>query len=205
MDDELAVTRQSLHAVAELLLAGPQYRATGELRLEVTPGGFATYAAPHIRVDGPSLVVASRAPVAIHGRTARGLAAEIGVEGGGPEDSYRDGSGVGMDTPLILRPDSVEVIMAAFGTGHEALVTFEPAVAPILWPEHFDVAIQVGEINYGLSPGDGFIDEPYVYVGVADPPADPFWNAPFGAARRLGQQDAAAVVSFFRTARDLLT
>jgi hypothetical protein len=202
VDDALTVTRRSLHAVAELLLAGPQYRATGELRLAVTPGGFATYASPRVRVDGPVLVVPDRAPVAIHGRTARSLAAAIGVEGGRAEGSYSDGSGIGMDTPLSLRPKSVEVIMAAFGTGHEALARFEPGAAPILWPEHFDVAIRVGEINYGLSPGDGFIEEPYAYVGVAEPPADPFWNAPFGAARRLGQQDAAAVASFFHAGRD---
>jgi hypothetical protein len=29
--DELAATRRSLHGVAELVLAGPQYRATGRL------------------------------------------------------------------------------------------------------------------------------------------------------------------------------
>ncbi len=45
------------------------------------------------------------------------------------------------------------------------------------------MAIRVDDINFGVSPGDGFIEEPYAYVGVASPPAgDPFWNAPFGAA-----------------------
>ena len=41
-NDELAATRRSLHGVAELVLAGPQYRATGRLRLGMVPGGFAT-------------------------------------------------------------------------------------------------------------------------------------------------------------------
>ena len=50
-DDELAVTRRSLHGVAELVLAGPQYRATGKLRLGVVPGGFATILTPRLRVD----------------------------------------------------------------------------------------------------------------------------------------------------------
>ena len=50
--DELAVTRRSLHGVAELILAGPQYRATGRLRLGVVPGGFATTLMPRLRVDG---------------------------------------------------------------------------------------------------------------------------------------------------------
>ena len=44
MGQELAATRRSLHGVAELVLAGPQYRATGKLRLGVVPGGFATVA-----------------------------------------------------------------------------------------------------------------------------------------------------------------
>ena len=51
-DQELAVTRRSLHGVAELVLAGPQYRATGKLRLRVVPGGFATTLTPGLRVDG---------------------------------------------------------------------------------------------------------------------------------------------------------
>jgi hypothetical protein len=27
--------------------------------------------------------------------------------------------------------------------------------AAVLWPEHFDVGITAGAINYGASPGDG--------------------------------------------------
>ena len=36
-DEQLAMTRRTLHAVAELVLAGPQFRATGKLRLRVVP------------------------------------------------------------------------------------------------------------------------------------------------------------------------
>jgi len=58
-----------------------------------------------------------------------------------------------------------------------------------LWPEHFDVGIDVAarpdvRVNLGGSPGDGFEERPYVYVGpwTDDRPGDPtFWNAPFGA------------------------
>jgi len=39
-------TRRSLHGVAELLLAGPQHRATGRIDLSVVDGGFATAAEP---------------------------------------------------------------------------------------------------------------------------------------------------------------
>ena len=58
-----------------------------------------------------------------------------------------------------------------------------------LWPEHFDVALDAAatpeiRVNLGGSPGDGFHQEPYAYVGpwTDDRPGDPaFWNAPFGA------------------------
>ena len=43
-------TRVSLHAVAEYLLAGPQYKQHQTIRLRVTPGGFATITGPDLRV-----------------------------------------------------------------------------------------------------------------------------------------------------------
>ena len=47
MDEHAVVaTRRSLHAVAERLLAGPQDRQHGEIRLQVTPGGFGRFAGP---------------------------------------------------------------------------------------------------------------------------------------------------------------
>jgi hypothetical protein len=65
------------------------------------------------------------------------------------------------------------------------------------------VAIRADDTNYGVSPGDGFSEEPYAYVGVSAPPAgDAFWNAPFGAALPLRQlPDVAAVAAFFAEGR----
>jgi hypothetical protein len=207
--DELAVTRRSLHGVAELVLAGPQYRATGKLRLAVAPGGFATVATPPLRVDGAGVAgsgVAGTAgsAVAISGRTARALGTELGVAAGRPEGVYDGGSGVDADEPLAVDPDQASVIMGALAVGHDALVSFAPGESPVLWPEHFDVAIRVSDLNYGVSPGDGFLEEPYAYVGVTSPPAgDAFWNAPFGAAAPLRElADAIAVARFFAEGRD---
>jgi hypothetical protein len=78
-----------------------------------------------------------------------------------------------------------------------------PEQTPVLWPEHFDVAIRADDTNFGVSPGDGFIDQPYAYVGVSSVPAgDPFWNAPFGAARLLsGLANTAALTNFFTEGR----
>ncbi len=78
-DDELAVTRRSLHGVAELVLAGPQYRATGKLRLGVVSGGFATILTPRLRVDGGLVTAAEGVGVPMGGRTPRALGAELGV------------------------------------------------------------------------------------------------------------------------------
>ena len=198
-DQQLATTRRALHAVAELVLAGPQYRATGKLRLRVVPGGFATVLAPELRVIGTGVVGDGGAAVPIDGHTARAIGAELGVTAGRPEGAYADGAGVGLDETLILDPGQSDVITGGFARGHDALIAFAPAETPVLWPEHFDVAIRVDDATFGLSPGDGFIEEPYAYVGVSRPPAgDAFWNAPFGAAVPLSElPDAAAVRAFF--------
>jgi hypothetical protein len=202
--EELAATRRSLHGVAELVLAGPQYRATGKLRLRVVPVGFATVETPELRVDGTSAVATGGVAVAIDGRTPRAIGAELGVTAGRPAGAYDGGSGVDPDETLTLDPDQAAVIIAALALGHDALAAFAPAETPILWPEHFDVAIRVDDTNFGVSPGDGFIAEPYAYVGVASPPAGvAFWNAPFGAALPLRElPGVTAVTEFFAEGRN---
>ena len=201
--DELAMTRRSLHGVAELVLAGPQYRATGRLRLGVVPGGFATTLMPRLRVDGSGVSVPEGATAVIGGRTARELGAELGVMAGRPEGAYEGGSGVDPDETLAVDPGHAGLILGALALGHDALVAFAADESPVLWPEHFDVAIRVHEMNFGVSPGDDFIAEPYAYVGVASPPAGEFWNAPFGAAVPLRDlPDAPAITGFFREGRE---
>jgi hypothetical protein len=203
MGTNLAVTRRSLHGVAELVLAGPQYRSTGRLRLRVVPGGFATVEPPDVRADGLRVVGAGGAAAAIDGSSPRALGAALGLTAGRPEGAYEGGSGVDLDETLVLDPGQATVITAALALGHDALLTFAPGQDPILWPEHFDVAIRVNDVNYGVSPGDGYLEEPYAYVGASGPPADDaFWNAPFGAARPLSDlRGVAAVAGFFAEGR----
>jgi hypothetical protein len=202
--DELAVARRTLHGVAELVLAGPQYRATGRLRLGVVPGGFATTLTPRLRVDGGQVAGAEGVTAAIDGRTPRALGADLGVTAGRPEGAYGAGSGVDPDETLALDSDQAGVIIRALALGHDALTAFAADETPVLWPEHFDVAIRVHDVNFGVSPGDGFSEEPYAYVGIASPPAgDSFWNAPFGAAVPLRKlTDATGVSGFFAEGRD---
>ena len=186
-ENELAVTRRSLHGVAELVLAGPQYRATGKLRLGVVSGGFATILDPRLRVDGGQVAGATGAAVAIDGRTPRALGAELGVAAGRPEGAYEGGSGVDPGETLSLDADQAGVILGALALGHEALVAFAPAETPVLWPEHFDVAVAADQVTYGVAAGDDLHPLPYAYVAPFDVTAHrgPFFNAPFGALRSL--------------------
>jgi len=48
-------TRRALHVVAELVLAVPQHRGGGGIKLQVCPGGFRTRSAPDLRVEGVDL------------------------------------------------------------------------------------------------------------------------------------------------------
>lgn len=195
-------TRRSLHGVAELLLAGPQHAATGEISLKPTPGGFGTTHTPDLRVEGTDLVAGDRR-VAIDGRTPRQLGDALGIVPTGLRHVYHDGSGVTEDEVLSVDSEAARRIATAYAVGEAALRAFAPTETPILWPEHFDLGISVGEVNYGVSPGDGHVAEPYAYVGPWQPPTqDDFWNAPFGAVRKLAElPDADAVLAFFEAGR----
>ncbi len=199
----LSRTRAALHAVAELVLAGPQFRAGGSIELRVSPGGFRTRTEPGLAVVGTDLVVQGTG-FPISGRTARELAASAGVVASALLDVYGEGSGAGIDDQLVVDADAAAQIAQAYYRGDAALRLIAPDDEPVLWPEHFDVGIRVDDINYGVSPGDGYLPEPYAYVGVEPVPTDdPYWNAPFGIARPMTDfADAAGVRDFFADARD---
>jgi hypothetical protein len=196
-------TRRSLHAVAELVLAGPQYRQYGDIRLAVTPGGFATVTGPRVRVDGTDLAVDGRR-WAIDGQTCTTLAAGTGRPASALGDVYRDGTDVALDETLRVDPAVAGWLAKCWSAGDAALRRLAPGEQPVLWPEHFDVAIRVAETNFGVSPGDQFIPEPYAYVGPPEPLEGDFWNQPFGAARpmrELGDADPEAVHAFLADGR----
>jgi len=201
MDTELTRTRRSLHAVAELVLAGPQYRTSGTIRLRVIPGGFATVAAPELRVDGVDLVTAD-GRVPMPGQSLGALGAAAGVSAGAPEGLYHEGCGAEVDEVVTVDPAGLARLESGFALGDRALRVFAPDAVPVLWPEHFDLGITVDEVNYGISPGDGYLGEPYAYVGPWQRREGEFWNAPFGAARPLRElSDVDALVTFFTSGR----
>jgi hypothetical protein len=197
--EPLARTRRSLHGIAELVLAGPQYRSGGRIRLKITPGGFGTTAGPELRMDGGELVSGTRRVTAT-GLTYASLASRFGLEAGAPQGLYPGGSGVDPHETVVLDLEAVETIARAFADGADALRRFAPEATPVLWPEHFDLGITLDEVNYGVSPGDEHLPVPYAYVGPHQLRQGPFWNAPFGASRPLGEL-GEGITRFFEQGR----
>lgn len=205
----LEQTRRSLHGVAELLLAGPQYERTHRIELRVSPGGFATIAEPDLRVDGCDLVAGDRR-ISLHGKTLAEVGREAGLTARALRDVYAVGPGVDETGVVTIQPEAASKITDAFAIGDTALEWLAPERPRVLWPEHFDVAIDQDEVNFGVSAGDGWCGEPYAYVGPwgfagrdqADEAGEPFWNAPFGATRTIQQLgDADGVLAFFEDGR----
>jgi hypothetical protein len=201
----LARTRTGLHAVVEGVMAGPQHRESGTIRLAVEPGAIQTVADPRLRLT-PTTLAGPGGDASLLGATSQlALAAAVGVSPGAPVDLYSDTSGIDVDEPLQVDTDAATALLDWFAVGAAGLLTFAPDERPVLWPEHFDLAITVDEVNYGVSPGDGFSVEPYAYVGPWSQVQGEFFDAPFGAARTWSRvQDAAGIAAFFREGQQLV-
>jgi hypothetical protein len=177
-DDTYAATRRQLRGVAESLLAGPQYRSAGTIRLAVRPDGFAAVALP-LAVHGTKLVLPNDAVELVGPLSA--VADAAGIEAGPPEGAYSIVDPLPADADLDLDTSAVAFINRSHYAGGYALKHVLPECHPVLWPEHFDVAATAAEVNYGVSAGDDTHELPYAYVGPWTVPAGSFWNAPFGA------------------------
>lgn len=197
MDRAYVSTRHNLHGLAELVLAGPRYGGGGSMRLRADADGIRTWDDPSVRLSGGELV-AGDVRVPVDGLTFAAAAAAIGLHAHPLDDVYHDGPHVAPGETVRLDPRFVAVVEDALAKGDAALRAFSSVSEPILWPEHFDVAITLDEVNYGVSPGDGYHEAPYVYVGPHAPRSGPFWNAPFGASRPVAElDDVAGLVAFF--------
>jgi hypothetical protein len=177
-DDIYVDTRRQLRGVAESLIAGPQYRASGTIRLAVRPDGFTGVALP-LAVHGTELVwLNGGAPLA--GPVCH-IAEAAGLDAGPPEGVYDLKDPLPADAVLDLDVAATEWIHRSHYAGGHALKHVLPECHPVLWPEHFDVSAAEDEVTYGVSAGDDYHHTPYAYVGPRAKPAGPFWNAPFGA------------------------
>jgi hypothetical protein len=209
MSSALAETRVGWHRVAEHVLAAGQFTAAGTIRLRISPGGFCTVAGVEGRllaVDGTDFVVLDGDERLTIPLTSVAACAEFAGVEPGLRGSYSPATPVDPDAPLRIDPEAARLLAGWFALGDEALRRF--AEAPVLWPEHFDLGITVDAVNYGCSPGDDAIPEPYLYVGPhegAVDPSDAFWNAPFGAAITAdGAPDVEGAAAFFERGRSLI-
>jgi hypothetical protein len=192
--DTYVATRRQLRGVAESLIAGPQYRAAGTIRLAVRPDGFTGVAVP-VAVSGRTLVWQDgSAPLA---GPVSALADAAGLRAGPPDGVYDIAEPLDLDSVLDIDPAAADLLYRSLYAGGFALKQVLPEQTPVLWPEHFDVAVTADEVNYGVSPGDDFHPTPYAYVGPWQPRTGEFWNAPFGAALPL---DTAADADALSTA-----
>jgi hypothetical protein len=191
--------RLEAQRVAVHVLARERVQREGRIGLRVTPGGFGT---DRLRVDGTTLVGPSgRIAIA----SMRELAAFAGVDLDAPLSVGHDTPPVG-DDAVHLDADEMAQLADWFAFSWSVLDELCGGRPITLWPEHFDVAFVVDDlVNVGASPGDGFSDEPYLYVGPWGPerPGDAaYWNAPFGAVART--RDRAEALAFYRRGLRLL-
>jgi hypothetical protein len=219
-----AATVAGLHRVAEQLVA-PARKPDNEIALTVTPGGFGT---PRFEYEGAEHQVRVEADELVHavGSEQRRAPLESLVQAGEivaellPADATPD------PAPLAVERDSAEALAAWYRFGQGALghlragaKAAEAASEPTLWPEHFDLAIELGDealgarATYGFSPGDGDHPEPYAYVAPwAAQPNGGLWNATGFGGAELGYAELtaapdpdAAVNEFFEIRRAALT
>jgi hypothetical protein len=191
LPDGFAATVLALHRVAEEVVA-PARKPDNEIALEATPGGFGTPAfewegaTRRVRVEGTELVretdgEQAREPLGVDAAAAAALASWY------------------------------EFATAALERLRGEAQASEAASAPILWPEHFDLAIEMGDealgwrATYGFSPGDGDHPEPYAYVApwAAQPPGE-LWNARGFGGAELGYAELLASGDPWRAALDFM-
>jgi len=224
LPEDFATTVASLHRVAEEIVA-PARKPDNEIALEPTVEGFGT---PEFEFRGTQQRVRVEADELVHdvaGKAQRAPLFSLAAAGVLVADLLPE-AGVGLDpAPLAIDRDAALVLAGwyAFGArvlerlGEEAS-TAEAATKPILWPEHFDVAIELGDeaaghrATYGFSPGDENHAEPYAYVApwVAQTPGGR-WNATGFGGAELGYTDLldaedpeVGALHFLRAGRDAL-
>jgi len=179
-----ASTRDALHALAEHVLARARYEAEGRIGLVPADGGFGTPVfgdGERVRVDGTELVQERPGTSTRIGITTLGAAARfVGAPLGAP-DVYTPATACDRDVPLAVRADAARVLAEWLAFASSLLEELRGSYAhhapspATLWPEHFDLSCAIGRAdagngaNFGASPGDGAIAEPYLYVAPWEP------------------------------------
>jgi hypothetical protein len=197
LPEGFALTVRALHRVAEEVVA-PARKPDNEIALEATPGGFGT---PPFEWEG--------------------VMQQVRVEG---TELVRERDGSQEREALGADPEAAAALARWYEFGSEVLERLrdeagavEAPTEPILWPEHFDVAIEMGEeakghrATYGFSPGDEDHPEPYAYVAPWSEQTGPLWGARGFGGAELGYAELLAsgdpwleALDFMRDRRDAL-
>jgi len=159
-----AETRAALHQIAEAVVA-PARMPINEIALRYTRGGFGT---PFFEQDGTDCQVRVE-----HGELVRRRGREETRE---PLPGVDIAAASALGDFYGLACSVLEQLRADEPEGDPSLVQ--------LWPEHFDLAIELGSgsdgrrANFGASPGDDGHPEPYFYVGPwSAEVSGELWNA----------------------------
>ena len=208
--DTHVATRTAWHTLAERILAPARHAVTGRIGLRSAPGGFATPAFGADRVvavDGSELTITDGTITDGTTTTRRhristldAAAAFVGVDPTADTGVYTPTTSADRAAVLVVDPASATALGDWIAFGQQVLEVWRaahPEDTPSeiqLWPEHFDLALDLGpesgRANYGASPGDGGHELPYLYVGPWNPTDDAFWNA--GTYARLGHAELLA-------------
>jgi hypothetical protein len=169
-------------------MAKASYAAIGKIGLRAHTGGFATQ-----EFDGRRLICRDGQlnGVAVDGATLRDLGASDAELPYTPLTSFDD-------APLTVDARSAQGLADWYGLVAVALQSVSPphAAPQQIWPEHFDLATEFNQVNYGGSPGDDTYPEPYLYVGPWDRSDTSTFDDPWGwtlHARDVSSVDDAIV------------
>jgi hypothetical protein len=220
-------TRDALHALAEQVVSAAYFHATTHIGLRPTPRGFGTPIfgeQERVRVDTTALIHERGTETRRHELTTlRAASAFVGVPLGAPT-VFTPTMSLGPEVPLRIDRDAALALADWYALGGALVNDLKAAHAETgssesqIWPEHFDLACELGaadagtRANYGASPGDSTIPEPYLYVGPWAPErrTGELGAYPFGAActyaelRRSGEAGATGRQFFERAAGVLL-
>jgi hypothetical protein len=199
----LVATRVSLHRLAQRVISAARAHANGKIGLRYTHRGFGTPFFSddvQVRVAGGELIVDERGVERAAPITTLDEAAEhVG------RDALPVEAQLGSD-PLAVDPRAAGFLGDWYGFAASVLEELragfddpQDSSRVQLWPEHFDLAVDLGSedagvrATYGLSPGDQRHPEPYLYVTPwADQPPGELWQADGFSGAELSYADLLA-------------
>lgn len=209
-------TREALHELAEQVISPAREKANTKIGLRWTLGGFGTPffgADAQVRVERGQLVVQEGATVRIGDITTLADSRRLlGALAADPSEGERE-------KRLAVEESAASRLGEFYGFASSVLEELRHEAAKELdhsrvqlWPEHFDVSVELGSeaagqrASYGASPGDGEHPMPYLYVlpwgqvpGGERWQAHGFSGAELGYARLLEASDQRAqALEFFR-------